>query len=61
MGTRTLGSTYQKAIYFVAAFFIALVLPVIAISKKFLFFQNNDDIFILGRVSGIFMENQYRN
>ncbi len=54
MGTRIISSRSQKLIYFGVAFLVASVLPIIAVSRKYLFFQNNDDIFILGRASGIF-------
>jgi hypothetical protein len=35
-------------------FVIAAFLPLLAILKNYLFFQNNDDIFIMGRASGMF-------
>jgi len=54
MGTRSISSYSQKLIYFSVTFLVASVLPVIAVSRKYLFFQNNDDLFILGRVSGMF-------
>jgi hypothetical protein len=47
-------SSRQKLTYFGVSFLVASVLPLIALSRKYLFFQNNDDIFILGRASGIF-------
>lgn len=47
----------RKKAYFISALFVSSILPVIGILKKYLFFQNNDDLFILGRVSGIFYEN----
>lgn len=38
----------------VSAAIVAGIIPYIAVTKKYLFFQNNDDLFILGRVSGMF-------
>ena len=40
--------------FYVSAAIVAGIIPLIAIGRKYLFFQNNDDLFILGRVSGMF-------
>jgi hypothetical protein len=44
----------KKISTFGTLFSIAIILPLIAISKNYLFFQNNDDLFIMGRASGMF-------
>lgn len=40
--------------FYVSAVIVAGIIPYIAVTRKYLFFQNNDDLFILGRVSGMF-------
>lgn len=52
--SRILSVSSQQITYLVSVFFVASVLPYIALSRKYLFFQTNDDFQILARVSGIF-------
>ena len=40
--------------FYVSAVIVAGIIPFISVTRKYLSFQNNDDLFILGRVSGMF-------
>jgi len=52
--SRTLITPSEQITYFLVAFLVASVLPFIAVTREYLFFQTNDDFFLLARASGIF-------
>lgn len=53
-GMRTLAIQKKIVFFYLSAAIVSGILPFIAIFNKYLFFQINDDLLIMGRASGIF-------